>query len=908
MKGVRLAAAAAAGLVLVSVSVTLASPGDELGACRSTQDGKPQVTVRSDRWVRIGAPKFDAGEGPSTITAFSAMPVRKNGLLVTNGRVIKLSADAGCTWQTIYSGNNVHSPGPGYTPDNFTQIIEPQDDIAWVGSYDDVNGIPHPHVYFASSIGKPGATAVFTQVDVGLPAYGKPVQLGAGPIGESEGYVLVDSLPNAQSGDLTTTSRHLYTTFVQSNPPTGAVTGAQWEDITPTSGFGRIDGFVRDGGHKIWIWSGSQYAWAENVDQTPVTWHTATAPGKIADIDVDDYGVVSLFARSSQGERIYQLDSKGKLLPYIGVPVEPNLRAVAHGSYQGVFAVSGPKGTWGYDHIRHEWVDISPKNGPTFPSLTLANGTSERIVLGMTSSALWRWDTYTQEAFRPPPPGPPTIGNPDAIKLPHSNLTHPVLTPVKQVVTVTPGQVSNVPVQYLVNPDPTPLDVYFLVDTTGSMEPAILGLQKSALTIAQQLRKALGKAACFGVGGVKDVAPDTTVNEASTNEYVFKTFLPVAPCDDAPGLPKVNAALHKLVQGGGGDTPEAQTLALKLAITGGTSPLPPVPTPQPASFRPGAFHVIVYISDSGSHEDPTQGYPTVPEVVQTMNVNDVKVVSVAIKDGQGDLNAAHAMMNEMAVGTSSYAPRSGVDCNGDGGHQYGDLPPGAPLVCEEAVTPGSDGGIVTLGPAIVGLLLAVKDPGTINVAVSDPHHALQGPIHGQTGGVFDMKFENGLRFTLPVGCTSTQAGQTLPIYLSPYVRSQPGGPTGEVDVQCKVVPKLPVIPPIVQVAPAVIIPAIRPPVAVPPPAPPNPPFQAPSNLNPNAGMAREDAQQPQLAMAAQDSAEAGEDTEVVEMSAMRNPPSSSNAMFLAGAALLMAAAAGCSVQLRRRTAYVRQSR
>src|SRR5437763_5339449 len=90
VRGLRLVSAGAAGLVLVSVGVTLASPGDELVACRSKLNGKPQVTVRSDRWVRIGAPKFDSGEGASTITAFSAMPTTKNGLLVTNGTVIKL--------------------------------------------------------------------------------------------------------------------------------------------------------------------------------------------------------------------------------------------------------------------------------------------------------------------------------------------------------------------------------------------------------------------------------------------------------------------------------------------------------------------------------------------------------------------------------------------------------------------------------------------------------------------------------------------------------------------------------------------------------------------------------------------------------------------------------------------------
>jgi hypothetical protein len=101
---------------------------------------------------------------------------------------------------------------------------------------------------------------------------------------------------------------------------------------------------------------------------------------------------------------------------------------------------------------------------------------------------------------------------------------------------------------------------------------------------------------------------------------------------------------------------------------------------------------------------------------------------------------------------------------------------------------------------------------------------------------------------------------------------------------------------------------IRPLFAVAQLLPPNPPAQPASNVNPNAGMAREEQNQPQLAMAAQDSEAAGEDTEVVEMSAMRNPSPKSEAMFLAGAAVLMAAAAGCAMQLRRRTSFVRQGR
>jgi len=906
MRPVRFAALGAAVVVVATMGVTLANPpGDELVACPSTVNNKPQVTVRSDRWIKIGAPKFDAGEGPSQITAFSAMPMKPNGLLATNGKVIKLSVDAGCKWKTIYTSDGLHQQAPGYTPDVFTQIIETQDTSAWLASYDDVDGVPHPHVYYGSQIDVDGKTPSFNQFDLGLPAYGKPVELAAGPIGITEGYVLIDELPDPQSSQPTTSSRHLYTTHGTANGTADAVTGPQWEDITPTSGFGRIDGFTRETARKVWIWSGNTYAWATDVATTPVTWHTGTAPGPIATVDVDQYGTVSIVAHTSGGEEMYRLSQTGKLLPHMSVPVEPF--GFTHGSYQEVYVASGAKGTWGYDHIRHKWVNVTPRGGgPSFHLLKMGYGLSARVLLGMTDSALWRWDTYAQESFLPPPPGPPTVGDPDHVVIPKHKLTHPILTPSKQVVAVHPGQVRRVPVKYLVNADANPLDVYFLVDTTGSMGPAILGLRKSILSIARNIQRDLGKGACFGVGGVKDVAQDTTVANAS-NSYVFKTFQRVDACDSAPGLPAVTDALQQLVAGGGGDTAEAQTLGLQLAVTGGVSAYPPVAPAQPAGFRNHSFKVIVYISDASSHQG--SGYPTVQDVVKTLNSNDeIKVVSVAVKDGVGDLNGAVAQMTELAKGTNSYAPPAGVDCNGDGGGYYGDLGAGEPLVCQEAITQGSDGQqVVTLGPAILGLLLGVVDPGTIDVQVADPQHALRGPISGQTSGVFNMKQENGLRFTMPVSCAVSQAGTTLPIHLSGYVRSKPRN-NGEVDVKCLPIAKLPPVPPIVQAAPLVVVPFARPPVAVAPPVPPNPPAQPASNINPNAGMAREDAQQPQLAMAAQDSLEAGEDTEVVEMSAMRNPSPRSDAMFIAGAAVLMAGAAGCAMQLRRRTSFARQGR
>ncbi|MDQ1685611.1 MAG: hypothetical protein QOC82_2348, partial [Frankiaceae bacterium] len=515
---------------MLGVGVTLADPGDELAACRSTLKGTPQITIRADRWVRIAVPKFDSDEGPATITAFSTMPQRKNGLLVTNGKVVKLSVDAGCTWNTVYRSAGLQPPAPGYTSDVVTQVVEPSDTAAWLTTYDDVHGVPHPHVYVGGGIGVDGQPT-FNQNDVGLPTYGTPVSLVVPFPGLGEAYLLVDELPDATAAS-TDAARHLYVTREPNPPQSGAVAARPWGQIALPSGFPRVQGMARESANKLWIWSGRQYAWAtiDSSSSSATQWHTGTAAGTIATIDVDSSGTVNVIEQTANGGVLAQPNGQGTLVSRLKLPITPT--AFAHGTYQNVYAVSGAKGTFGYDHLRHQWVNITPRGGPSFHTMTMAAATTSRVVLGMASDALWRWDTYTNETFIPPPPPPPANGKKPT--LPHSDLTKPVLTPTKQVVTLAPGAVGKVPVTLLVPPDPTPLDVYFLVDTTASMGPAILGLQRSVLTLSQHIRSQLGTNACFGVGGVKDFEP--------TSSYVFQTFLPVSPCDNSPNLDQVQAA------------------------------------------------------------------------------------------------------------------------------------------------------------------------------------------------------------------------------------------------------------------------------------------------------------------------------------------------------------------------------
>jgi hypothetical protein len=850
----------AAGLVAASAIGAVGIPGDELAACRSKSDGKPQVTIRKDRWVRINAPKFDAGEGPTTITSFTTPPAKKNLIYMTNGTVVKDSVDAGCTWSLLSKGNGVHPPGGQYTPDTFTSLAAPSDDSLWAASYDSAGGTMHPHVYAISNIATKNATPTSGQVDTGLPQQGKPVQLAVTRM-TFDGYLVTEELPDPASGDVSTPARHLYTTYTPQmpDPSVPPVIQQAWKEVAVPAAVGRIAGVVTfRQSRTIGVWGSKGYTIGSTVDATPSWSPVGTMGGPIVTMDVTPNGQVSVVANTQQASIARTIDSAGKTLSENVLPV--HVTSFAHGSRQSVFAVSGDKGTWGFDHRLQKWVDVTPSGVPTFTHLEMTGGTTGRIVLGQTPDALYRWDTYAQETFVEPPPPPGGVGPPP--ELPTSNLKGAVLTPTHQVVTVQPGAVDDVPVTFRVPPDPTPLEVFFIMDTTGSMAPAIRGLQKAVTTIAVDLRQRLGVGnACFGVGDVKDFSPDAS--------YIYRTTQRVV-CEQDPSLPKINAAVKTLTQGGGGSEPEAQTIGITQAMTGAGQNYPPMLPGQEAGFHDGAFHVIVLITDASFNQGG--GYPTIDETARTLNAADTKIVSIQV-DGS-NIDGARNDMEALAVATDSLAPPSGVDCDGDGKRTYGDLGPGAPLVCETAVTTADHVQFVNIGPALISLLLAVKDPGTIAVQVTDPDNAVLRPIRGETTAIRDLKYENGLGFTMPVHCSAAQDGKDLLIKLLPTVRSQPIGVNGrilagEVLVRCRkqpivVVPPPPPPPP-VEDPPIIPVPP-HPPVVAAAPVPLNPPAQPPANVNPNAGFSQQEEEQFQVATVTQDAAETEQqDQESVEL-------------------------------------------
>jgi hypothetical protein len=896
-----LAAAAICLAALPLYGASGAPSGDDLGACRA----KGQIDVRNDHWVQIHSPKMDDGEGPESIVDFATPPHAQGRILLTNGEVVKVTADAGCTWDTIFRGgvSDLHN-GPAQSPvdppqqDIFTNVAMPTDNSAYIASYDDIEGVPHPHVYWATGISDPKAlaSAQFTAIDNGMPNTGKPIALTGSMTQPGLIYLLLEGPdPDTASGDLNTPALHLWATHLLKTPdlpqqppvsPSDTI-GLVWHEIPLPSGFNRVQGLqptTLDAG--LWLWSGKKYTYTADTRVDQPSWTTKSAAGPIAGIDVNLFDQALIATKSGQSAMAALLSDAHRKIFDMRLPEAPDL--MTHGDRPLVYAITGKGGTWGYDTYLSSWVNITPSGVPAFTKMQMPMGRLSRILIAQGGDSLYRFDTYAGERFAPPPPLPEGWGDWKNLLPPPSDLTGPILRPTNQVVTVKPGELKDVPVDFTVPGDATELDVYFLMDTTGSMQNAINGLKESIRLISSRLKSALHKNACLGLGDFRDYV----LGDA---QHTYVRDVPISCKDDV--VTQIGEKLQNMRAAGGGDDPEAQTIALQQSVTG-TGQLPPNPNVdkgQQAGFHAGAFKVIVMVTDSWFKQG--SGYPSKADAIKTLFTSDVNVVSTLITTNLNATDAhkralAQADLDELAAGTQTFAPRQGVDCNNDG---VPDLQPGDPLVCD-----GDDGSSTSIGPAIIGLLLGVTDPGTLAVDVHDNDNVVQDPIKGLTSKVVNLKLQNAIDFALPVMCSADQDGKDLTVGLLGTIRAIPSR-YGEVTVRCRATPIPPPVPkPRPHVEPIWDIPRpLRPPIAIAIPNPPPAPAQPITNINLNAGFSQQEEQQFQLAAVTQGASEENAADEELElaMSDHRYRDTAAGGAALGGAFLL---ASGAAVAHRRR--------
>ncbi len=171
-------------------------------------------------------------------------------------------------------------------------------------------------------------------------------------------------------------------------------------------------------------------------------------------------------------------------------------------------------------------------------------------------------------------------------------------------------------------------DIFFLVDTTGSMGAPITNVRTSlATTIVPAISDSIADA-YMGVGDYRDFPVGSYGSPGDWPILVRQTM--------TPDVPSVQAALNLLVAGGGADGPESTTQALFVSVAD------PCPVPDggfgAACFRRDSHAIIVTVTDAVFHNgpDPRWDYTGVAaartwsDTLATLISHDIRIVGIGV--------------------------------------------------------------------------------------------------------------------------------------------------------------------------------------------------------------------------------------------------------------------------------------
>jgi len=223
------------------------------------------------------------------------------------------------------------------------------------------------------------------------------------------------------------------------------------------------------------------------------------------------------------------------------------------------------------------------------------------------------------------------------------------------------------------------VDVFFLIDTTGSMGGAIDAVKAGLGNVIENL-SATGANVDFGVGQFKDYPIDPY---GGPGDFPYARVADIAPLTGAFILTPVKAALQAAVNGltatGGNDTPESQLAALFQAATGAGQPPYIAPNLQvnwrtcPGTSTCRSVKIIVLITDASFHRGGSYPGPAdIPTVKTALAAKGIAVIGIQPNDLTADAVLATSDLKAIA----SVAPKS-VSCDTAGQT----VAAGAPLVC-----------------------------------------------------------------------------------------------------------------------------------------------------------------------------------------------------------------------------------
>jgi hypothetical protein len=827
MRAVRLAlavallGATAVGGLSVSAAPVICGPG---GTTEDVGGG----------WLAL-RPAFN--RGGSAVTLASAPAFDPNLLWATNGTLLVRSEDSGCSWDGPWSTTALSGTLSGQA--QITALHAPSSannsNFLYLGVTRAVGvdqlGLTSPAVVVSQDRGK---TFTVSGIEQGLPLLGSVTAVVANAQVAQLAYAVVDEPGIGGQVYATTDAGATWT------KRSGAAASADLQDLAvhPTTGTELYA--LRDGKQVTSFNGGESFTATGDADAYSAL---SVAPGG---------GGVQLLAPLVGEEAVDLSIDRGNTWDRISIPVAATSAAALPVTSRR-FAVADA------DHVWLLGNGAQVERTPTGKAPRLLGASAPTSVgfnlTGVRDGALLLLTLGPNNQ-----PIAPVDGKPVTI-LPRGPITQfpATLSPQGLHLRLPAGTARQVPYELLLPRTPAPVDLMFLLDSTGSMASIFEALRDGVATITRTLDSA-GLDSQFGLGDFRDY-PDP-YGPANRGDWPYRLDRRIGPAD-ASFAAAVNA-----VQPGGGTS------------DGGSSPLPAlvqstsgrgdrlgdrvfVEPGQDAGYRDAALKIAVVAYDTKEHHggqnlggriEPGPDFETTSAVLRQYGVH-----AMGLSIGERPLFG----LRRIAEGSRTFAPEGGVDCNGDGRI---DVRAGKPLVClipaglapvGVAVSSGSVG----VAPAVVNLAAGIPDTRPVTLAVTGGGSSVRLVTPATTR--VNLRADNELDYSLLVRCPrGPESRRTVTLSAATPVRALA---STTLTLTCEGVdPIAPIAPPIAAVAAAAAPAAPGQPV---PNANPNPnpnvnPNTAP-NVNTNPGMADQQETQAQLAMAESDQGPA----EQFEMSA-----------------------------------------
>lgn len=849
-------------------------------------------------WTTIPAPSFP--DGPKAMLAFTVDPRRPSVMFASNGRLLMRSLDGGCSWKKTYEPETNALPAAAVEP-AIEEIAVPEAGGGRVYAMlaETVGPAKRPRVVRSDDGGRSWRPA-----EAGLPVTGDPAFLRVAPSNPDVVYLavavqgVIELLFGSDDGGVTWTLRNNFARSIAAG-----VSDVQVDPQDPQD---------------VWVGAADGLYHSTNGGRTfqSEPEFTGTPIGPIDVFHAGGPASLMVFDRSAGGGSVS--NDGGENWLSITSPGMPS--SVVHGNAPEDRMVSSVGDVWVYLPNLFSWVSArAPLDNIRG---LVAERTSAAAVYGFTPSTIAVYRGPTGTSVKTPPeieirpdrslldPGVPPAPQPAK------------LTPARRVVRIDAGDSKTVPYNLLLPESKTPLDVYFLVDTSSSQKRFITGMGEALQGIVNGLIRS-GADVRFGLGAY-DNYPDSNPPRVGPPDSGPRFYEPNDLYQQLAPMMRETTVLEDAleeIEADGGGYYNAQLEALYQAATGEGADVEPagpggrdVPPGQHAEFRRGALKIALLVSDEEFVTEPLDTDPTPPdlrgfdETVEALNDKSIHQVGVSLRQG----GTAHATpyMREMARRTDALAPVGGVDCDGDGDP---DVAAGRALVCEFDRQSLNEG--VGLTDGIVNLVESIRTRATLALEVRARDEIVR-DVTPESYESLLLQASDKVTFEATFRCPLTLAGRRFPVKVS--ATGVDGSPTATATVVCRSVARsnedeeeelLPMFP-IDRVLG--LIPLV--PVGPPPPitelaSSTQAQAQSQAQAQAQASMAAQEQEQPQLAFVHAMHSMRRQAQEEYAMSAFSTPAERpGHGVALAGATLLMSLGAGLALARQRAAARVRRAR